>query len=372
MNALAAKISFVIQESGGWVPFGRFMEMALYEPGLGYYERPERAPGRAGDFFTSVSVGSLFGELLAFRFAQWLEPWLAQGCPAVHLVEAGAHDGQLAADILAWLKANRPALAEKLQYWIIEPSTTRQRWQRDKLGASVRWAESLDVLPGPVQGVIFANELLDAFPVHRFDWQAQKREWLEWGVGVAGGEFVWRVCPDQKRAAAFKHLLPAVPEELAEVLPDGYGIEVSPLAVEWWQKAARKLGRGMLLTFDYGLTEAEILAPGRTGGTLRAYHQHQQSPDVLGDPGERDLTAHVHFPPLQRAGEAAGLTTQGLVHQATFLTQIVAELEQGEARVAWDAKRVRQLKTLTHPDFLGVRFKVLVQGKTKEMVSQGL
>src|SRR6185295_1623180 len=151
----------------------------LYCPKSGYYE-PIRPIGRDGDFYTSVSTGSLFGEMLAFQFAHWLE---SVASSPLHLVEAGAHNGQLAFDILDWLKQRRPGLLSELEYWLIEPSPQRRAWQRAKLeqfAGRVQWAQSLQALPiDGVNGVIFSNELLDAFPVHRLVWDRKSRKWIE-------------------------------------------------------------------------------------------------------------------------------------------------------------------------------------------------
>ena len=155
---------------GGPITFARFMELALYAPGCGYYERP-REIGRRGDFFTSVSVGPVFGGLLAFQFARWLEEIAPPAGGHWQLVEAGAHDGRLALDVLRWLRQRRPGVLARLEYWIIEPSPERRAWQERKLSnefRNVKWARAFG-RPGspPVRGVIFCNEMLDAMPVHR-------------------------------------------------------------------------------------------------------------------------------------------------------------------------------------------------------------
>src|SRR5207247_134285 len=146
----------------------RFMELALYCPNLGYYEQEGRRIGRRGDFYTSVSIGSLFGELLACTFVPWLEGQRSKLC---QLVEAGAHDGQLAFDILSWMQQHHAKLFDALEYWLVEPSPRRRSWQGaklDKFAGRIRWVETLPALPkDSVGGVIFCNELLDAFPVHR-------------------------------------------------------------------------------------------------------------------------------------------------------------------------------------------------------------
>src|ERR1035441_5340182 len=139
MNEVGQRIAGEIRDRGA-ITFARFMELALYCPNCGYYEREEDIIGRRGDYYTSVSVGSLFGELLAFQFAEWLQ----QG--GMRIVEAGAHGGDLARDILSWMQEYRPGLYTRLEYWIVEPSEARQRWQRHKLadhGSKVRWVKDL-------------------------------------------------------------------------------------------------------------------------------------------------------------------------------------------------------------------------------------
>jgi SAM-dependent MidA family methyltransferase len=152
--------------------------------------------------------------------------------------------------------------------------------------------------------------------------------------------------------------------ELLHVLPDGFSVEISPAAAEWWQAAAKALGRGKLLTFDYGLTAEEILAPERAEGTLRGYYQHRPSHDVLAHPGEEDITAHVNFTAIQGAGESAGLETETFLTQSQFLTQIAARVWNEDSSFGeWTPERTRQFQTLTHPEHLGRSFRVLIQSR---------
>ncbi len=356
-------------EQAGVLSFARFMEVALYCPKIGYYEPHTGQTGKLGDFYTSASVGPLFGELLARRFADWLEA-LSPG--PLQLAEAGAHDGQLAHDILSWLAAHRPQLFARIHYWIIEPSLNRQDWQRLKLESfapRVEWFAGFHALPADgLRGVIFSNELMDAFPVHRVAWDAAGQRWFEWGVGREGGRFVWR--PLQSAADWTARLADAgfdLPAELLAVLPDGFVLEVSPAAGEWWSAAARALRAGRLLTADYGLTALERLNPARASGTLRGYSRHRAQADVLDNPGEQDLTAHVNFTQLQRAGERAGLRTEGLFTQAQFFTRIATQAAEQDGRSgpaeAWTPEQARQFQTLTHPEHLGRAFRVLVQSR---------
>ncbi|MGA2750403.1 MAG: SAM-dependent methyltransferase [Verrucomicrobiota bacterium] len=361
MNALSLEIAREIR-SGGPMTFARFMELALYAPGLGYYER-RRPIGREGDFYTSVSAGPLFGQLLAFQFARWVE---ANGDgERVRLVEAGAHDGALAADILEWLSRRRPDLLARLEYWLVEPSKTRRGWQEEQLRAwlpRVRWAADVaDLGTGQVAGVIFSNEFLDALPVHRLAWSAKEGNWREWRVRLAGETFDWDLGP---LAGELAGRLPTVAGELAAVLPDAFTIEICPQATDWWGKAGATLRRGKLVTIDYGLTLEERLRPERARGTLRAFARHHGGGDVLADAGEQDLTAHVDFTALEEAGRAMGLRTEGLVRQSKFLTGIVAQTEAQPGKFdQWTGKRVRQFQTLAHPEHLGEAFRVLIQGR---------
>jgi SAM-dependent MidA family methyltransferase len=344
------------------ISFARFMHLALYCPNSGYYEQTERRIGRTGDFFTSVSVGPLFGRLLAFQFAHWLEALGAR-----EVTEAGAHNGQLAADILGWLRQARPRLFEQLRYHIIEPSASRRDWQQTKLAdfaGHVEWVEDLPRLPARSwNGVMFANELLDAFPVHRLAWDAGGQRWREWGLAWERDQHVWCFMPEDAPASWAEELAPAgleVPPELRAVLPDGFLVELAPTARQWWRDAAVSLHRGKLLTFDYGLTAEERLLPERAQGTLRAYRGHRVASDLLAAPGEQDLTAHVNFTQLQAAGEAAGLRTEGFVGQAQFLTEVAREFWREAPPTQHE---VRQFQTLTHPEHLGRAFRVLIQSR---------
>ena len=365
----------------GVLSFARFMEVALYCPDFGYYETKKDSPGRGGDFYTSVGAGELFGQLLAFQYAAWLEhPSPATRHSSLRLVEAGAHDGRLAADILKWLQAHRPELSAQLEYDIIEPSLRRQEWQKETLkpfAPRVRWFADWENLSratdhSSLHGVIFSNELLDAMPVHRFGWDARDRKWFEWGVALDGEKFVWARCsgslaPQSGAMGAFGHPPSSIlhlPPSLLNVLPDGYTIETCPAAENWWRTATGVLGQGKLVTIDYGLTDDELFLPGRTSGTLRAYFRHHAADDLLANPGEQDLTAHVNFSIIQSVGEACGLKTEIFSTQAQFLTKIVETVfKHPETFGEWGAKQNRQFQTLTHPEHLGRAFRVLVQSR---------
>jgi SAM-dependent MidA family methyltransferase len=355
MNALGRKLAEEIGAHGP-MPFAEFMRRALYDPAHGYYTRAVPSIGRRGDFFTSVSVGSFFGELLAFQFARWFDS-MPPGLPLRHCVEAGAHDGQLAFDILDNLEDSEPKLFAALQYWIVEPSPALREVQQRTLSRfqNVRWFESPGELYGRVCGVFFSNELLDAMPVHVFRWDAAAQHWNEMGVGVAGERLVWMPLPSPTIG------IPRLPNELLAVLPDGYTIEDSPAAWQWWGEAAMTVVTGRLMTIDYGGLLEELLSPSRTSGTLRAYSRHHVGQDILENPGEQDITAHVNFSEIRRRGEVAGLKTETFTTQSQFLTSIARDLWTN--RGSWPQHQVRQFQTLTHPEHLGRPFRVLVQNR---------
>lgn len=369
----------------GPITCARFMEVALYHPELGYYERDRAVVGRRGDFYTSVSVGELFGQLLAFQFAEWLTELGTRNAERgmadapLQIVEAGAHDGQLAEDILLWLQKRRPDLWLRCEYWILDPSPRRQEWQRGRLSMfapRVRWFANWGEIQaaGGVTGVIFANELLDAFPVHRLAWSAAEQRWIEWGVRTAGDRFIWTRLPElhanvaalAQPAAALGNLHEPLRASawanLAAVLPDGFVLERTPFAELWWGIAAQSLRQGKLLTFDYGHTTGEFINPTKPDGTLRAYRDHQLAPDLLATPGEQDITAHVNFAAVTQAGERAGLGTVELTDQSRFLSRIAQRtMRQPTVFGDWIRERARQFQTLTHPDHLGRSFTALLQ-----------
>ena len=360
----------------GPISLARFMELALYHPEWGYYEQSPRPIGRHGDFFTSVSVGRLFGDLLGFQFSEWLTQIQSpRGNGPLQIVEAGAHDGRLAADILSGLQQRQPGLFSALEYWMVEPSPRRAALQQEMLrafGPKVRWFAGLQELAAVgVQGVFFCNELLDAMPVHRWGWDASRRQWFEWGVRWQADRFDWirmaegsaseEPTPGSADIPVGSNPAPPLPpEELQAVLPDGFTVETAPQAEAWWTQAARSLRPGRLVAFDYGFTAEEFFAPHRAQGTLRAYYQHELRPDALSQPGEQDLTAHVNFTRFQAAGEAAGLRTETFREQGRFLGEVARRWWALEGQ-DWSTAQVRQFQTLTHPGFLGMSFQVLVQ-----------
>ena len=364
MTALQAILfDQILQE--GWISFERFMEVALYHPQYGYYESDRRV-GRSGDFYTSVSAGELFAELLAREFQSWVRD-AAVRCPVVW-VECGAHHGQFAFDFCSVLSRVAPDLWRGFTYHIIEPSSSRRSRQQEHLASfegKCLWVGDLEEMaPRGVVGTLFSNELLDAMPVTRVGWSAGDRRWFEWGVSVDQGVFSWARRPLQRSGEVALHQAlgrvcgdPAAEswDSFLEVIPDGFTLDLGLTACGWWEKAASKLARGRLMTFDYGLSTRELFSPSRASGTLRAYRNHRLEKSVLERPGEQDLTAHLDFDALDAAGRRSGLSTAARMSQGHYLTRIVAGMD------GWNPSRIRQFQTLTHPAHLGSTHSAFVQ-----------
>ena len=340
----------------GPMPFRDFMDAALYHPEHGYYASGRARLGRGGDFFTSVSVGPLFGALLARQFA---EMWTRLGEPAEFTIaEQGAHGGEFARDVLAALRETAPACFAAVRCEIIEPAENLRAAQRATLAefdaAKVRWHPTLDALP-PFTGVHFSNELPDAFPVHAVVWNG--RAWRERHVATEGGRFVFteREITSDALHAALARLPP---------LPAGYRTEINLAAPAWIAALAAKLVRGFVLVVDYGFPRAEYYRPERTAGTLTGYAQHRRVDDVLAAPGETDLTAHVDFTALaERAGDA-GLRVAGFTDQHHFMVALGAlHFPANIPDTAASQRELRAFKTLMHPQMMGRSFQVLALEK---------
>jgi SAM-dependent MidA family methyltransferase len=356
MNALESILREEIRAHGP-MRFDRFMEQALYHPEYGYYACP-RAIGRAGDFYTSVSVGPLFGQLLA-RQARQMARLLGE--PEFWIVEQGAHDGQLACDILSNLRTNDPEFFDTLRYAIVEPSSAARHAQQEKLaefGAQVRWLDRpADWKGGVPCGLFLSNELADALPVRLIERGAE--EWNERCVVIDKDDALgWKTV-----AIEDAELLRAMTEL---TLPNsvGYRTEIGLAARNWMRGVAGFLRRGYVLTIDYGFPASLYHAPFRSEGTLTCYRHHRRGDEVLSAPGEQDITAHVDFTALVRAGAAAKLEPLALVDQPRFFTGIAHdELSGAAAFRPAISEQARAWQMLTHPEHLGTRFQVLVQAK---------
>lgn len=344
----------------GPIPFASFMEQALYHPVHGYYSSGRCKIGRHGDYFTSVSVGPLFGKLLARQFA---EIWEMLGRPDDFvIVEQGAHHGEFAADVLEALREQ--PFFESVRYRIVEPFAVLQRRQEGVLHPfqeRVEWVDSLETME-PFCGVHFSNELLDAMPVHLLVATGESREpcWSERLVERTSSGFALVNRPiDNSRLRARLPKIPVPPVE-------GYETEVNLAALDWLEVLAGKLQRGVILVADYGLPRQEFYAPSRRTGTLQCYAEHRVLPSLLEQVGESDLTTHVEWTSLAERAEECGLAIAGFTDQHHFLTGL---LWSHPKLAAACAGKSRALQTLIHPEFLGMKFQFL--RLTKELPAEG-
>ncbi len=344
-----------IRQSGP-LPVPDFLQLALYHPAHGYYARGASAVGKAGDFFTSVSVGPVFGHLLAARFHRW---WLAnERPPQWRIVELGAHDGSLAADVLAALRETAPDAFAALEYAIPEPLPALAACQQERLAiafpAQFRPHSLAAMAANPLPGVAFANELIDALPFHVVRFTAG--QWHERHV-VAGasGALGWLdLAPSHPQLGAFCDCL-------GSAFPDGYTTEVRLGTDKLLGRLAATLTHGLLCLIDYGFPAVDYYHPARTTGTLRTFARHRAAEDPLDAPGSQDITAHVDFSALLGSGIAAGLAPHLWADQGRYLTTLAHAwlLSLENAPQADRLPLVRQFQTLTHPAHLGARFHVL-------------
>jgi SAM-dependent MidA family methyltransferase len=344
---------------GGAISFAEFMDIALYHPELGYYARAVQKTGRAGDFFTSVDVGPIFGELLAKQFAEMWQILQSGSDPIIgagtrlrfDLVEAGAGSGRLARDILDAAQRIDPEFYPAIRLSLVEQSPVARAAQTATLGphASLLTHSSAS-LPNGVSGVVFANELLDALPTHVV--VMTENGLREVFVDISNDKFVER----HEELSS-----PRIAEYLARAGAEmrvGWRAEVNLAAEEWVKTAAAALQRGFLVIIDYGHDERELYNGSHATGTLTSFRKHSQPSDFLQQPGETDLTAHVDLTAVTRAAEHAGLDVIARLDQTYFMLGLgIAELE------GLTLKQRLAMKTLLLPGGLGSTHKVLIFGK---------
>lgn len=344
-----------IAANGGWISFARFMDLALHAPGLGYYAAGARKFGADGDFITAPELTPAFAQTLATQVIQIMR------ASAPQVLEVGAGSGRLALDLLRELEA-RDALPER--YGILELSADLRERQRQTVAAHaphllprITW---LDGLPATFSGIVLANELLDAMPVHLVRWRADGID--ERGVTLAAdGRFVWQ---DRPAAGALQAHAQRLAGEVSP--PAGYLSEIGPAAAAWTASWADILVCGALLLFDYGFPRREYYHPQRSEGTLMCHYRHHAHSDPFFLPGLQDITAHVDFTAIAEAGTEAGLDFLGYTTQATFLlncglTGILARTPPDEPRAYLPLTNA--VNTLISPAEMGELFKVIALGR---------
>jgi len=369
-------VADIIQEihSSGPIPFARFMELALYHPLFGYYmrfadkfdaEQPDTGLGEdrigwSGDYYTSCDVSPILAECLAKQIVQ-MDELLGQPDPFT-MIEMGAGKGVLARDVLTACGRMSGSLSRRLRYVLIERSPMMQASQQRLLApwigeqGCVTWLNSLADVPAEyVEGLVFSNELIDAFPVHRV--RIVNGEPREVYVDYTGGRFCEDLRPCSPDAARYL-------QQLAEreiVLAEGACADINVQAISWMQDVARVLRHGFAVTIDYGHLAHDLYGPDRKQGTLLCYYHHTASDDPYQRVGLQDMTAHVDFSTLAAVGETAGLQLSGLTNQMSFLTslgveQVLATLEPGSAAF-------QSVLQLLRPNGMGSTFKILIQHK---------
>ncbi len=355
-EAMWALLRQALADAGGALRFDRYMHLALYAPGLGYYTGGAVKFGAGGDFVTAPEISPLFGRTLAFTCAEVLE-----GIGGGDLLEFGAGTGRLAVDLLDQLDrlGRLPA-----RYLVLEPSPELRQRQRRRLSAELpRLAgrvEWIDRLPDAFEGVVLANEVLDAMPVRRFRKGAEGLE-EQWVAAEGEGlRALWRPADAVLQAAI------ADIERDVGILPVGYVSELNPGLAPWVASVAALLRRGLLLVMDYGHPRSVYYHPQRHMGTLVCHHRHRSHEDPFFLPGLQDITAHVDFTALARAGEAAGLTRAGYATQGRFLLsggldRLLAETDASDT--ASHLELAQQVKRLTSPNGMGEVFKVMALGR---------
>lgn len=317
---LSTRIAAEIARHGGWLSFARYMEMALYEPGLGYYSNPGQVFGAAGDFVTAPELTPLFGATLARQVSPWLKDPALAGSGQV-VLEVGGGSGMLAAQLL---NALDNVGHHEVRYLILELSAERREHQRQTLKSlapglmdRVGW---LETFPESFAGVVVANELLDAMPVQLFEWQADaEAELQEMGVTWVDGQFAWAPRPAD---AVLTETVTALRNRLG---PEGaqwhspYRSEICPAQQAWMRTLADCMTAGVVMLLDYGFAAPEYYHPQRDQGTLMCHYRHRSHADPFLWPGLSDITAHVDFTALARAATAEGFSLVGYTSMAAFL-----------------------------------------------------
>ena len=379
MSELSALIADRIRTNGP-ISLAEFISLSLYHPTYGYYARASCRTGRAGDFFTSVDVGPVFGELLTRQLAEmWTvlrsrqSPTPDRQAPFFDLVEAGAGSGRLARDVLDAAARHHPEFYQHTRLHLIEVAPTARAAQVETLGPHasklVRSSDSLS--SAPIDGVILANELLDALPTHAVVMRKDGLREVFVDFKSTGGSNVQFVeCERAPSTPELERYLAAVGARLEA----GWRTEINLEAPVWIREAARTLRRGFLMLMDYGHDAWELYSASHSAGTLTTFQRHTSEDPLLPlqDPGEHDITAHVDLTTVTRAAESAGLVTLGRLDQTYFLLGLgLAEMldarpfdaAQGRPFDATAWKRRLALKTLMLPGGLGSTLKVLIFGK---------
>ena len=358
---LIALIKETLTQHGGAISFHDFMQLALHAPGLGYYSAGSHKLGKEGDFITAPEISPLFARCLAHA----LQPLLLS-LPDRRILEVGAGSGAMAAGILDELDVLN-CLPDS--YSILELSADLKQRQADTLQNHSACVDWLDSLPEDFCGIVLANELLDAMPVHRVIWKQGELE--EFYVAWEADRFVWRtgVLSSPRLQSRFENII-----RRQGGLPDGYITEINLAAEDWIYTLATNMQQGMLLLIDYGFARHEFYHPQRTQGTLMCHYRHRAHDDPLLLVGLQDITAHIDFTAMADAAIAANMQVAGYTTQAHFLlgSGLTDLLAQTEGDAAQQLEFANQVKRLTLPQEMGELFKVMALTKNLRVSMPGL
>lgn len=364
MNLLQQKIIRRIKSEGP-VSFKTFMEMALYEPELGYYTSQKTRIGRSGDFYTSSHLHPAFGMMIGKQIE---EMWEIMGRPsAFQIVEMGSGAGYLCKDMLEYFKVSgvrcqvsgeNKNIFTHLQYIIVELNPALRENQKKLLSEfsdKVQWVSSLNELNG-IRGCILSNELLDAFPVHIIEINDAIEE-----IFVSADH--WKLT-EIKGAPSTSGIADYLKEFSIE-LEKGHRTEINLEIKNWLNEINSVLTEGFILTIDYGYSSEDYYSEDRNRGTMLCYHKHQMTEDPYQNIGEQDITAHVNFSSLKKWGEELGIKTIGFCRQGTFLVslgidEVIAEIHKNSADYPFEVSRI---KKLILPGTMGETHKVIIQYK---------
>lgn len=367
MQQLESSILTTIRRQGP-LTFARYMEMALYYPGLGYYMSDRERFGEEGDFVTAPNLSPLLGQALAESI---YDAWCSWGRGDLRLVEYGPGRGEMMRDILGYLAAEYPDLYERLEAVLVEVSPALGDCQQRTLASlpggqgKVSWSRAPQCQKDTV---VLANEFVDALPFHRV--RMDRGGLVELYVGEKDGQLVWvEGLPSSPAVAGFL-------SRYGLVLPEGQCAEVCLAAGEWLREASLWMDRGVCLVIDYGMEAPSLFSPARAGGTVRCFRRHQLVENALLDPGQMDITANVNFSALALMGgedfePTVGYTTQGrfILHSGSL-----EKLAQADSFVFDPARHslAQQLRMLTLPGGMGEIFKVMAFSKGEGPVLRGM
>ncbi|NCO83258.1 MAG: methyltransferase [Nitrospirae bacterium CG22_combo_CG10-13_8_21_14_all_44_11] len=362
MNLLQQKIIRRIKSEGP-ITFKNFMEMALYEPELGYYSSEKTRIGRSGDFYTSSHLHPTFGMMIGKQIE---EMWEIMNKPSVfQIVEMGSGAGYLCKDILEYYKGLgiggqglEREIIKNLQYIIVELNPAMREQQKKLLSDysdKIRWASSVREL-NDIKGCFLSNELLDAFPVHIIEMNDEIKEIF--------------ISADNEKLIEIKGAPGA--SEIADYLKEfsiefekGHRTEINLEIKKWLGEINRILTEGFILTIDYGYSSKDYYSEDRDRGTLLCYHEHRVTENPYQNIGEQDITAHVNFSSVKKWGDEIGIKTIGFCRQGTFLVSLgideaIAEIYKNSADYSFEVARI---KKLILPDAMGETHKVIIQYK---------